>query len=36
MNFWKINETLTNDVVSFEQPGPGVYVVLIWRVALET
>ena len=21
-NFWKFNETLTNDVVSFEQPGP--------------
>ena len=21
--FWKFNETLTNDVVSFEQPGPG-------------
>ena len=23
INFWKFNETLTNDVVSFEQPGPG-------------
>ena len=22
MNFWKFNETLTNDIVSFEQPGP--------------
>ena len=22
INFWKFNETLTNDVVSFEQPGP--------------
>ena len=22
MNFWKFNETLTNDVVSFEQPDP--------------
>ena len=23
INFWKFNETLTNDAVSFEQPGPG-------------
>ena len=22
INFWKFNEKLTNDVVSFEQPGP--------------
>ena len=22
-SFWKFNETLTNDVFSFEQPGPG-------------
>ena len=22
MNVWNFNETLTNDVVSFEQPGP--------------
>ena len=22
INFWKFNETLTNDVVSFEQLGP--------------
>ena len=21
INFWKFNETLTNDVISFEQPG---------------
>ena len=27
INVWKFNETLTNDVVSFEQPGPGgVYI----------
>ena len=25
INFWKFNETLTNDVVSFEQMGPGNY-----------
>ena len=24
MNIWNFNETLTNDVVSFEQPRPGV------------
>ena len=24
INVWNFNETLTNDVVSFEQPGPGV------------
>ena len=23
INFWKFNETLTNDVISFEQLGPG-------------
>ena len=23
INVWNFNETLTNDVVSFEQPGPG-------------
>ena len=23
---WNFNETLTNDVVSFEQPGPGIYL----------
>ena len=23
INIWNFNETLTNDVVSFEQPGPG-------------
>ena len=23
INNWNFNETLTNDVVSFEQPGPG-------------
>ena len=23
INFWNFNETLTNDIVSFEQPGPG-------------
>ena len=35
MNFWKFNETLTNDVVSFEQPGPDVYwsVNYIWSLA---
>ena len=22
INFWKFNETLTNNVVSFDQPGP--------------
>ena len=22
INFWKFNETLINDIVSFEQPGP--------------
>ena len=22
INLWKFNETLTNDIVSFEQPGP--------------
>ena len=26
INFWKFNETLTNDVVSFEQPGPVVFL----------
>ena len=29
MNFWKFNETLTNDVVSFEQPGPDVYLASV-------
>ena len=24
MNFWKFNETLINDAVSFEQPGNGI------------
>ena len=24
INIWNFNETLTNDVVSFEQPGPAV------------
>ena len=23
INIWNFNETITNDVVSFEQPGPG-------------
>ena len=23
INVWNFNETLTNDIVSFEQPGPG-------------
>ena len=23
INVWNFNDTLTNDVVSFEQPGPG-------------
>ena len=26
INVRNLNETLTNDVVSFEQPGPGVFV----------
>ena len=30
INFWKFNETLTNDVVSFEQPGPGCYNFGVW------
>ena len=25
INFWKFNKTLTNEVVSFEQPGPDVF-----------
>ena len=25
ISVWNFNETLTNDIVSFEQPGPGVY-----------
>ena len=25
INVWNFNETLTNDVISFEQPGPDVY-----------
>ena len=25
INVWNFNETLTNDVVSFEQPGPDIY-----------
>ena len=24
INVWNFNDTLTNDVVNFEQPGPGV------------
>ena len=27
INFWNFNETLTNNVVSFEQPGPDVFLV---------
>ena len=26
INFWNFHETLTNDVVSFEQPGPEMYL----------
>ena len=29
INAWNFNDTLTNDVVSFEQPGPDRY---LWRV----
>ena len=29
MNVWNFNETLTNDVVSFEQLGPGIDFYLI-------
>ena len=28
INVWNFNETLTNDVVSFEQPGPDVYRIV--------
>ena len=28
INIWKFNETLTNDIVSFEQPGPGWHTLL--------
>ena len=28
INVWNFNVSLTNDVVSFEQPDPGVYVWL--------
>ena len=27
INIWNFNEMLTNDVVSFEQPGPVVYIL---------
>ena len=27
INFWKFNETLINDVVSFEQLGPELYLL---------
>ena len=27
INVWSFNETLTNDIVSFEQPGPGRFVL---------
>ena len=33
INVWKFNETLTNDVVSFEQPGPEVKNVLFFQIA---
>ena len=32
INVWNFNETLTNDVVSFEQPGPGIYQIFhVWN-----
>ena len=37
MNFWKFNETLTNDVVSFEQLGPDLFDFegsVIWRTVV--
>ena len=30
INVWNFNETLTNDVVSFEQPGPG-QLKILWH-----
>ena len=32
MNFSNFNKTLTDDVVSFEQPGPGVQENYKWTV----
>ena len=30
IDFWKFNETLTNDVVSFEQPGPELLPMIVY------
>ena len=35
INIWNYNETLTNDVVSFEQPAPGLLYILKPRNILE-
>ena len=33
INVWNFKETLTNDIVSFEQPGPDI-VVELWEIKL--
>ena len=35
INVWIFKETLTNDVVSFEQPGPDVYKVDFWSSSMK-
>ena len=35
LNFWNFNETLTNDVVSFEQPDPNLYTHMHFIITID-